>query len=212
MTHPLAPLGWGNRFFYRSQRWLGIPLLKLLFRFRTRGDPTPREGPLIVAANHASFLDPVVLQAGVGRRLHFLMTSLYYFHPLLNRYARAMRCIPVMEGKMNREALASGLEVLAAGRCVGVFPQGEIRPEGDLSGGMRGVALLAARARVPVLPVRIRGTGEALPKGGRVPRLVRITLHRGAPFCVSLTAGHGRAKREVLTAAAEAIMEAIRKL
>ena len=188
------------------------PLLKLFFRFQSYGEAVPGEGPIIVAANHASFLDPVVLQAGVSRRLHYLMTSLYYYKPLLNAYSRCMRCIPVMEGSVNREALEKSLEVLHEGRCIGVFPQGEIRPEEDRSHGMRGIALLAARSGAPVLPVRIRGTGRALPRGSRFPKPVKITVHRGRPFFVRLPAARGRSRRDRLAAATASIMDAIARL
>jgi 1-acyl-sn-glycerol-3-phosphate acyltransferase len=213
ITLPLDRIGLFNRLFYRMQRWVGLSLLKLLFRFRVHGKYSLGQGPLIVAANHESLLDPVVLQAALDRRVHFLMTSDYYFKPVLNRYSRIMRCIPVMEGRFNREAIRSAVAVLAAGRPVAIFPQGEIRNEGDLSSPMRGMALLAAKSNAPVLPVRISGTGKAWPKGARFLRLASIEVRLGRPLTLGAFRTHPpQPFRQDLEAFTHAVMQAMSQL
>lgn len=173
----------------------------------------PDCGPFIIAANHASLMDPVVLQAAVKRRLHFLMTSDYYFKPVLNRYARIMRAIPVMEERFNREAIRAALEVLASGRPIGVFPQGELRAEGRIGQGMRGTALLAEKSGAPLYPVKLRGTGRALPVGARFIRPAAVEVQIGRPINVgdlqkeTRTSRHGRLQ----TITAE-LMERIQRL
>ena len=213
ITPPLAAAGFANRLFFRLQVLGFRPLLKVFFRFKVHGPPLPASGPLIVAANHESFMDPVILQLGVNRRLHYLMSSDFYFKPFLNRYSRIMRCIPVMEERFNREAIRSGLEVLADGRPIGIFPQGMIRPSGDVEAGMRGIAMLAAKSEAPIIPVRIRGTGRALPKGARIIRLKRIEIYRGEPLAYQAPSpGSGRSRRSHLAGITDAVMQAIENL
>ena len=188
-------------------------LLKVFFRFKVTGPSVPSSGPVIVAANHESFIDPVVLQIGVRRRLHYLMSSDFYFKTGLNRYARIMRCIPVMEGRFNREALRSALEVLEAGHALGIFPQGMIRPSGDVEEGMRGIALLASKSGVPVIPARILGTGRALPRGARFIRPTPLELRRGIPQVYQEPDPMaGRPRRMHLVEITESVMSAIENL
>lgn len=154
-----------------------------------------------------------MLQASVKRRLHFLMTSDYYFKPVLNRYSRIMRAIPVMEERFNREAIRAALDVLAAGKPIGVFPQGELRAEGRLGQGMRGTALLAEKSGAPLYPVKLRGTGRALPVGARFIRPAAVEVRIGEPIKASdleeesHTSRHGRLQ----TITAE-LMERIKRL
>lgn len=178
---PLTPIGFANRLFYHTQRLCFDLILKVLCRFKVTGTPPVGEGGLIIASNHNSLIDPVVLQVAVRRRMHYLMTSDYYFVPLLNLYSRIMRCIPVMEERFNREALREAMRVLDHGRTIGIFPQGGLMPEGDFSGGMRGISLLISQSKVPVLPVRISGTAGAFPKGARMIRPKPISVSIGKP-------------------------------
>jgi 1-acyl-sn-glycerol-3-phosphate acyltransferase len=213
ITPPLTSLGLANRIFFRLQILTVVPLLKVFFRFKSHGLPIPASGPVIVAANHESLIDPVILQAAVSRRLHYLMSSDFYFKPVMNRYSRIMRCIPVMEERFNREAIRTGIEVLAAGRALGVFPQGMIRPSGDVEAGMRGIAMLAAKSGASVIPVRIRGTGRALPRGARFIRPTRLEVHRGDPVEYQAPSpGSGRSRRGYLVEFTESVMNAIENL
>lgn len=203
-----------NRAFYGLQRLTFIPLAKIFFRARFTGPPLPEEGPYIVAANHESFIDPVILQMVTKRRLHYMMISSYYFKPgLLNRYSRIMRCIPVMEGRQNREAIRSALEVLAAGRPVGIFPQGAIRPSGSLREGMLGTALLALKSGVPVFPARIRGTAKILPRGARFlrPGTIEVRLGEAVPY-QAIDPGAYASRHDFLAAVTDSVMAAIRVL
>lgn len=210
ITPPLTPYGAFNRLFYRFQRCLAVPFLKLFNRFKVHGPQPPDGGPLMVAANHESLIDPVVLQAAVRRRrLLYMMTSNYYFKPVLNRYSRLMRCIPVMEGKFNREALRGAIDVLNAGMAVGIFPEGAIRTRLAPEAGMRGIAMLASRSGAPVVPARIRGTGIAFPRGARMikPAAIEVTLGEALDF--ENAAQSGRAHLRDIT---QQIMTAIEKL
>jgi 1-acyl-sn-glycerol-3-phosphate acyltransferase len=181
--HPLEPFGVGNRLFFGAGRVVAALVLRVYHGFTTSGPQPPDEGPFIIAANHESFLDPVVLQYAVRRRrLHYMMSALFYHTRLLNYFSSAMRAIPVEEGGPNRRSIRLALEVLEAGRPVAIFPQGGRMDAGDLSGGFKGVAFLIRKAGVPVVPARIAGTGKALPRGARFPRPARIGVRLGEPL------------------------------
>lgn len=148
------------------------------------------DGPVIVAANHESFLDPPLLQLMVGRRrLHFMMTESFYYMRTLNRFCNAMRCVAVKQDGLNKTSINLALEVLNAGKPVAIFPQGARMAPDDLSSASKGVAFLARRSKVPVVPVRLRGAGRALPRGAWLPRPHRVSAHMGEPIDFSLPKG-----------------------
>ncbi|MBU0754603.1 MAG: 1-acyl-sn-glycerol-3-phosphate acyltransferase [Planctomycetes bacterium] len=209
----LQPIGFMNRILFRLQVCGIGAFLKIAFRLKVTGETVPPDGPLIVAANHESLLDPIVLQIAIRRRLQFLMTSDYYFKPLLNRYVRMMRCIPVMEEQLNREALRTALKVLAAGRPVGIFPQGGLRKAGDFSTDLRGIGLLADKSRSRILPVRLMGTGRAWPRGARFFHPSRIEVRIGKPFHPEVIADRDAVdRRSFLHRITLEVMRAVEKL
>jgi len=181
-THPLKPIGFANRCLYAFGWVILYCFLKTYCAFRREGPRLP-DGPVIVAANHESFIDPPVLQVAVGaRRLRFMMIEDFYYTRLLNRFCNAMRCVAVKTDSTNKTSINLALEVLDAGMPVAIFPQGARMAPGDLSGASKGVAFLARRAKVPVVPVRIRGAAKVLPRGAWFPRPRRITVHIGEPI------------------------------
>jgi 1-acyl-sn-glycerol-3-phosphate acyltransferase len=209
---PLQPIGAANRLFYGLQVFFIGAFLKIYCRMKVRGDGIPPRGPLIVAANHESLIDPVVLQIALRRRMHYLMTSDFYFKPSMNRYFRIMRCIPVMEERFNREALRSALEVLGAERPIGIFPQGGLREAGDFTCENHGIALLALKSRNPVYPVRIIGTGSVLPRGARFLRPRPIEVRVGSALSPAGDLATGDSRRRQLETVTSRIMNAISKL
>ncbi|MFH1998653.1 MAG: lysophospholipid acyltransferase family protein [Planctomycetota bacterium] len=214
ITDPLAPIRFSNTLFYHSQLMVFGFLLKSICRLKVHGALPPDKEALIIASNHASLIDPIVLQVAVRRRLVYLMTSDYYFLPFLNTYSRIMRCIPVMEGRFNRQALRSALRVLRHGLPLGIFPQGGLRPENDFEAGMRGISLLISQSRTRVLPVRISGTHEAFPRTARMIRPARIEVRIGRPIQTDELADPGASptRRSHMESLTQAVMNAIREL
>jgi 1-acyl-sn-glycerol-3-phosphate acyltransferase len=155
----------------RFGRGLTVPLLRAGFALRVDGaQHLAARGPLLLAANHLSFLDPVVLQAACPRPIHYLMTARLHSDRRWQWLFRLFDTVPVAMGSGNFLALKRAAERLQAGEVVGVFPEGGISRDGTLGPFRPGVALLAARTGVPVVPVRIEGTREALPPGAWRPR------------------------------------------
>ncbi len=158
------------------------PLVGLYWRLSLSGDvaAVPREGPLILAPNHSSFLDPWLVGMVFPRPVRFLMQRRWYDRSRLwNGLFRAYGTIPSeASGTATVSAVCRRLD---AGDAVGVFPEGHISRTGKIQRFRPGLSLMAARSGAPVLPVGIRGGYESLPWNRRVPRPVRVTIHVGPP-------------------------------
>ena len=177
---PLKPTGLGNAVVYRLVTGALSLIMRTVFHVR-RSDMCPvPEGPIILAPNHRSFLDPIVLGTLDIRRVIFLMHAKYYDMRLLNWMYRTSRCVPVESGSENRRALRVGKRVLDAGRALAIFPEGTISPDGELQPAQPGMAWLARVSGAAVIPIHIGGTREVLAKGSMRLRAGEITVRSGA--------------------------------
>jgi 1-acyl-sn-glycerol-3-phosphate acyltransferase len=152
------------------------PLARLLYRVEIVGRVPP--GSAVVAANHESVLDPPLLALTAQQPLHFLAkVELWRYRPGA-WLMEALGGIPITRDRRDRDALARALELLEAGEAVAIFPEGTVR------GGVwtRGAARLALAAGVPLVPVRIVGSGRALSR--RRLAFPRIRLVVGEPIPV----------------------------
>lgn len=192
----------------RRKPWLVTvlrPFGRLLFRvaFRMRVEGTafvPLQGPVLLAGNHTGFLDGPLVWAFSPRQATFLAKSELFVGPL----ARALGWlgqVPVHRGKPDRTALRTALGVLDHGGAMGVFPEGT-RGAGALEEVSDGLAWLALKSQVPVVPIAVLGTAEALPKGGRPQLRAPVRLVFGPPLHLS-TSGDPRVRRHVRAAAEE---------
>jgi 1-acyl-sn-glycerol-3-phosphate acyltransferase len=167
---------------YAGLRRLVRPVLDSLFGFRVRGlEHVPPSGPFIVAANHANYLDGVVLGAALPRRIAFLvMPRVYRATPLHPYFHRHVGSIPVELTRPDPGAIRAALRVLDRGGVVGIFPEGPLGRSGRLVRGQPGVALVALRSGVPVVPAAITGTARAL-SGRRwhIPRRIPLEVQFG---------------------------------
>ena len=189
------------------------PVLRLLFRPQVTGlEHIPPEGGAILAANHVSFLDPLILPLVVPRRRVMFLTKVKYIDkPLLHWFLRGAGVIPVPTddpGAVGR-AVAAGVEAVLDGRLIGIFPEGTRSPDGRLHRGKTGVARIAIQAAVPVIPAGITGTDLAFPRGARLPRPHSVRITFGPPIRLAAPAGTGsdtalsrRATDEVMAAIA----------
>jgi 1-acyl-sn-glycerol-3-phosphate acyltransferase len=170
---------------YRLLRGISRPLLQSLFGLETVGaEHLPRSGPFIVAANHHNYLDGVVLGVAVPRPIAFLvMPRVYRASPLHPAFHQRVGSIPIDVERPDPGAIKRALRMLGDGRVVGIFPEGPFSREGRLVPGQPGVAVIALRAGVPVVPAAIRGTFEAL--AGRrlhLPRRHPLSVRFGPPL------------------------------
>ncbi|MCF6156625.1 MAG: 1-acyl-sn-glycerol-3-phosphate acyltransferase [Candidatus Brocadia sp.] len=168
--------GFLNNCFFFVLKAIGVIVLKIFYHteVENRGR-IPLQGPLIVAANHFSYMDPVVLQSMFPRRISFMMTELYY-EGRWKWLFKILHCICVKEKGSNIAALKEGIEVLKKNGVLGIFPEGGVSREGRLQEGNPGIGFLAVKSGAPVIPAFISGTYEALPKGAKIPKISRIKI------------------------------------
>lgn len=169
---------------YLVAKAIMFPTLFLYFRVGVKGrERLPRKGPFLLAANHFSFVDPLILGAMLPRRLWFVMAENQFERPGLRTFSRLMDVVPVKAGAAFRLGpIRKCLSVLRRGRVVAIFPEGRRSNTGMLMPPMPGVGVLASRAGVPVIPVAIAGTREAYPLGRRFPRPCKVSLLVGEPL------------------------------
>ena len=162
---------------------LVFPLFRGLFRGSTRGlEHVPMDGPLVVASNHGSHLDPPLLGHALGRPVAFMAKAELFAVPLLGAVIRACGAYPVRRGASDREAIRTATAKLEEGWATGVFLDGTRQANGRVNNPLPGAALLAARSGAPLLPVAIVNSHRALSSGRLWPRLVPLQLRVGAPI------------------------------
>ncbi len=183
--------------FYRLIRWTSIPLFRLYFRLSRQGlENIPAEGPVIVAGNHASYIDPAILGSTFPRPVHFLINAKVWRKRGMNWFFRGMRSIPVdRDGRPTRAAIQTALHRLKQGRVVGIFPEGGRMEGGSLEEALAGVALLARRSGAQVVPAGLAGTGESMPRAKALPEPVPIRVCFGAPLLLGVPGEKGPAAR-----------------
>ncbi len=190
---------------YRVMSTTVRPLVTAVWRPEVVGlHHVPATGPVILASNHLSFIDSVVIPVVVPRKVVFLAKSDYFTGSglsgsLSRAWFTGLGMLPV-DRDDTRAAMASldtALQVLERGEAFGIYPEGTRSRDGRLYRGRTGVAHLALTAGCPIVPVGLRGTEEIQPVGTRVPRLARVRVAFGAPIVpgeeyASLAAGKAR--------------------
>ncbi|MGW1466498.1 lysophospholipid acyltransferase family protein [Streptomyces sp. NPDC002308] len=206
-------------FYYVLKYAVLGPLLRLLFRPRIEGlDHIPAEGAAIVAGNHLSFSDHFLMPAMLKRRITFLAKAEYFTGPgikgkLTAAFFHSIGQIPVdRSGKeAGAAAIREGLGVLAKGELLGIYPEGTRSHDGRLYKGKVGVAVMAIRAGVPVIPCAMVGTFEIQPPGQKMPSIRRVTIRFGEPLDFSRYAGLD-GQKAAIRAVTDEIMYAILNL
>lgn len=191
------------------------PIARLLFRPRIVGKTNvPKTGAVILASNHLSFADSVVITLVAPRSVSFLAKASYFtgtgFKGALSRvFFTAVGAVPVVRGAgaAAQAALASGLEVLERGDAFSIYPEGTRSLDGRLYKGRTGVAWLALTSGAPVVPVALTGTQNLQPVGSSRVRLAKVTVEFGTALDLRRhgSAESGKARRE----ATDEIMTAI---
>ncbi|WP_415943348.1 lysophospholipid acyltransferase family protein [Streptomyces sp. 067-1] len=206
-------------FYYVLKYVLLGPLLRVVFRPRIEGlDHVPGSGAAIVAGNHLSFSDHFLMPAVLRRRITFLAKAEYFTGPGLKGrltafFFRSAGQIPVdRSGKeAGQAAIREGLGVLGRGELLGIYPEGTRSHDGRLYKGKVGVAVMALRAGVPVVPCAMIGTFEAQPPGRKIPKLHPVVIRFGEPLDFSRYAGMD-GEKAVLRAVTDEIVYAILSL
>lgn len=160
-------------------------IVPLPFRTRIIGAERIPAGGALLAGNHLSYLDPMLLWCMSPRSVHF-MAKRELFEKGFTAWLLPRICaFPVNRGEPDRSAIVTATELLRTGELVGVFPEGSRREVGDADGmgeARGGAAFIALRAGVPIVPIGFVGTDRAMPRGAMFPRFVRVTIYVGEPI------------------------------
>jgi 1-acyl-sn-glycerol-3-phosphate acyltransferase len=177
--------------FGRLVRATVARLLVIMYRVRILdAQNAPATGGYILAGNHVSYLDPALLWSAAPRETHFIAKSELFDNAFLGWALPRVWAFPINRASADREAIQRATDLLKCGEPIGMFPEGTRRKpgavlgEGDLGEAHAGVAFIAMRAGVPVVPVGITGTDKALPPGAKLPRFPRVTIKFGPPVTV----------------------------
>jgi 1-acyl-sn-glycerol-3-phosphate acyltransferase len=159
---------------------------RLFFRFRHRGaeNVPPATDPrgVILAPNHASYLDPPILGISLKRRVTYLAKEYLFRAPIVGWTLRSIGAYPIRTKTDDFKSIRELIRVLKEGRCVVVFPEGTRSPDGSLRKAEGGVGFLAMKSGAWVVPAYIRGTYDAFPRGRKFFRLRPVSVVYGKAF------------------------------
>jgi 1-acyl-sn-glycerol-3-phosphate acyltransferase len=152
---------------------------KAFFSFKAvHTERIPQDGPLILAMNHQSYLDPPLAGICCQREIYYLARKSLLKWPILGPLFPKMNVIPVDQERADMSALKAIIKLVRAGEGTVIFPEGSRSPDGSLQPAQPGLGMVIAKTLAPVVPMRIFGAHEAFPRGGK-PRRHPITLVAG---------------------------------
>lgn len=166
--------------------WAILRFIFLGLGLKSEGlDNIPLQGPVIIASNHVSNWDPIMVALVLKRPVHFIAKASLFKNAIANKFFTALHAFPVKRGVPDRKAIRKALQVLKDGNVLGIFPEGARNNTGALK-GQAGVALIALRSGAPIVPVACIGTKRILPIGWFKPLLIRV----GKPIYLDEFRGH----------------------
>ncbi len=206
--NPVYFLGWC---FFRT-------VFKLYFGWRVYNpERVPSEGPVILASNHASFLDPPLVGAGLKRGINYLARENLFRFPVMGWVLRNWQVVPVDREGGGARGLKAILDRLLDGGAIILFPEGTRTRDGKLQPARSGIGLTVIKSDAPLVPVRVFGTFEAYGRQMRFPRPRRVAVKYGQPMRFEQLRAEARvcAKprlKEIYQQVADEILGAIAKL
>jgi 1-acyl-sn-glycerol-3-phosphate acyltransferase len=188
---------WLFTMFYWVIRFLLRVLSRPYFRISSQGrQDFPARGPCLVVANHASYLDPVLIGCETPRGLYYMAKAELFRGPIFGWVMRHLHAIPVRRSLADLRCIRHVMGLLKQGEALLVFPEGTRSTDGKLQPFQPGVGLLVESVPgLQIVPVFVKGSFEALPRGARFPSPRKIKLMFGTPFNVQLPAEEERRKR-----------------
>jgi 1-acyl-sn-glycerol-3-phosphate acyltransferase len=164
--------------------WCGYrALFKLYFRWRVyNSERVPLEGGVILAANHASYLDPPLVGSGVHRGINYLARENLFRFPVMGWVLRQWQVVPVDRDGGGAAGLRAILDRLLLGGAIILFPEGTRTRDGKLQPARSGIGLTVIKSTAPVVPVRVFGTFEAYGRHLRLPRPRQVAVKYGQPM------------------------------
>ena len=172
--------------FYKVIRFIGYVLTLLFWPIKIKGQKNlNKESSLILAANHVSYLDPIVLGVAVRRKIYFIAKKEVFNIPILGFIIRSLGAIPVDRKKPNPVSIKKTFLVLKKGNILGIFPEGTRSLNGKLLDFNIGLIKIALKTKSPIIPVGINGTFSIYPPKAKLPSFFKrknIYINFGEPI------------------------------
>jgi 1-acyl-sn-glycerol-3-phosphate acyltransferase len=169
-------------FWFHLVRLFSLTFFKFFHSFRTSGTDNLPPGPLILAPNHASYLDPPATGCGLFRVTYYLARHTLFKPPIASWLLPSIGSIPVNQSSPGPSSLKNIFEVFKNKGTLVLFPEGQRTFDGNLRKAEPGIGMIAARANVPVVPVHIIGSREAMPRNGSWHPFRPIRVVYGKPM------------------------------
>ena len=188
------------------------------FRWRVfNPERVPLQGGVILASNHASYLDPPLVGAGLRRDINYLARESLFRFPGIGALLRSWNSVPVDRDGGGARGLKAILDRLLAGGAIILFPEGTRTPDGQLQPARSGIGLTVIKSDAPVVPVRVFGTFDAYGKNHKFPRPYRVAVKYGEPLHFEKLRAEAKncdkaRLKEIYQQVADEIMAAIAKL
>lgn len=191
--------------FYAVTKLIFQMLFKILLRMEVSGrENIPDKGPLVIASNHLSLLDPPVLGTAATRKVHF-MAKQELFVPILGDIYKALGAFPVRRGGADRSAIKHGLEILQRGDVLAIFPEGTRSKTGKLGKAEPGALMLAGKSQAAIVPACVVGTD--IKRCGKLWPKVKVVFGKPMYFPADQTVN-----KEVLKELTDELMRRIAEL
>jgi len=199
--------------------WLSFRLVyKFYFGWRVyNAERVPLKGPVILACNHASFLDPMLVGAALKRDINYLARETLFDFPVVGWVLRQWNSVPVDREGGGAKGLKAILDRLLNGGGIILFPEGTRSRDGQLQGARSGIGLTVIKSDAPVVPARVFGTYQAYGRNMRIPRPRRVGVKFGEPMLFEQLRAEAKTctrprLKEIYQQVADEIMAAIAKL
>jgi 1-acyl-sn-glycerol-3-phosphate acyltransferase len=173
---------------YRTLKRVLPPLVNPYLHVHLEGlENVPDQAPAILASNHLSFIDSIVLPLNVPRPVYYLGKADYWDSWRTRWFFQGTGVVPVHRGggEQSESSLTTGVEILRRGELLGIYPEGTRSPDGRLYRGKTGPVRMALEADVPIVPCAVIGTDQAMPTGSYVPKRQPVTVRYGQPLDLS---------------------------
>ena len=168
---------------YFILRYLALILSKIFFQLEIYGKKNiPKKGGFILASNHVSFLDPIILAAACFRRLNFMTKEELFKNRFFAWLIRNAGAFPLVRNYGDSRAIKEGIRRLRKGNALLLFPEGTRSQDGSIKKPLSGVGFLAQKAHIPIIPTYVFGTNHAWSKGAKLVRSTKVKVYFGKPI------------------------------
>lgn len=197
---------------YKIARLFFAIIAKTLFRFVSYGrENMPEKSGILIATNHKSYLDPVIIGIGARRPVRYLARKTLFRNPIFARLISSVGAIPIQRDGFSREGMENAISIIKSGQVLALFPEGTRSPTEELLEGKPGVGMVALKSKAVIIPGFIKGSDKVLPRGAKLLGRGQISIKFGPAVNVD-DLRQGEYTKEKYVEAVRRIMDAIGKL